>query len=90
MEHEWNRLLGGIPREKPPEIPVEALLEASQVSRRPLMLAAAFLLATGSLLALRAGSGDDTPPPVHLEIQVVQADEGDLDGNQPAEEFERP
>ena len=76
MEHDWNRLLGGIPREKPPAIPIERILERSRAPQRPLYLAAAVALVS---LTLVASQFDDTEPdaPVHLQIDFVQASSAD-------------
>jgi hypothetical protein len=79
MEPDWNRLLGGIPREKPPAIPIERLLERSRAPQRPLYLAAAVALVS---LTLFASQFDSTEPeaPVHLQIDFVQASSADATG----------
>lgn len=76
MDPDWNRLLGGISREKPPEIPIDRILDRSRSPQRPLYLVAAVALVA---LTLIASQFKEPAPdaPVHLQIDFVQASTSD-------------
>ena len=91
---ELRRILSRIPREDPPEIPLDRLLDQLAEIRRRTFVAIGGLLAAGFLVALTLG---DRPvdPPVHLNIQVVTdveapAPETDSSAGDTPTEFDRP
>jgi hypothetical protein len=98
MSHDLDSLLGGIPREPAPEIPLESLLDRASAGRRRVLALSGVGLA--ALLLLAVSLSDSAPePPVHLNLRVInvepQEDENAQDQplDQPLDqpgEFDRP
>jgi hypothetical protein len=65
-----GRLLGVLPREAPPDVPLERILGRVAARRRNLAMAGVGAATAVLLLALLLSS--DTPePPVHLHLKVI-------------------
>jgi len=73
---ELRRLLSRLPREEPPDIPLERLLLQLASARRRTVSAVAAALAAGLIMALTLGSTPEDPP-VYLDLYVVQVDQGE-------------
>ena len=91
---ELRRILSRIPREAPPEIPLQKLLEQLAAIRRRTVVAVGGLIAAGFLVALTIGERP-IEPPVHLNIQVVTdaeapSPEADSSAGDTPTEFDRP
>ena len=92
---ELRRILSRVPREAPPEIPLDRLLEQLAEIRRRTVLAVGGLVAAGILIAATIEERPSEPP-VHLRIKVVTdtgspAPSPTSDGEQAApSEFDRP
>ena len=90
---ELRRILTGIQREDPPEIPLDRLLDQLAAIRRRTFAAIGGLLAAGVLVAVSIGERP-VDPPVHLNIQVVTespvAAEPGGDVPESPTEFDRP
>ena len=90
---ELRRILSGIQREDPPEIPLDRLLDQLAAIRRRTVAAISGLLAAGVLVAVSIGERP-VDPPVHLNIQVVTesplAVEPGSDAAESPTEFDRP
>jgi len=90
---ELRRILTGIQREDPPEIPLDRLLDQLAAIRRRTFAAIGGLLAAGVLVAVSIGERP-VDPPVHLNIQVVTespvAAEPGGDVSESPTEFDRP
>jgi len=90
---ELRRILIGIQREDPPEIPLDRLLDQLAAIRRRTFAAIGGLLAAGVLVAVSIGERP-IDPPVHLNIQVVTESpvsvEPDSAAPESPTEFDRP
>jgi hypothetical protein len=73
MQDDLGRLLGGIPREAAPDIPVERLLQRAAGARRTAvaLMAAGILAATGLTVAR---TREQVEAPVHLDLRVIEID----------------
>lgn len=67
---EVGRLLSQLPRERPPEIPIDAILRRLAARRRAVVALAVAVLAAGVLLLVRPAPR----PPVHLPLRVVDVE----------------
>ncbi|MHC4941208.1 MAG: hypothetical protein ACYTHK_19920 [Planctomycetota bacterium] len=91
MGHDLDRLLGGIPREPAPEIPLESLFERASASRRRVVVLGS--VAAAAVLLLAVGFSRPAPePPVHLDLRVVHVEPEEEAVSLPGQprEFDRP
>ena len=65
-----DRLLRDIPREEPPEIPLDAVLERLGAARRRSFAFGALAVAAAALTLILLPRGEPAPP-VHLPVHVV-------------------
>jgi hypothetical protein len=68
----WSEeLLDRLPRQEPPPIPLEAILERWRGARRRRALAGGLLLAAALLLGVLL-QRPAVEPPVHLNLQIIE------------------
>lgn len=82
-EPDWVRHLQQAPRENPPEIPLEGLIDRAVSGHRRPVLVAAVALAAALFLGLLLQPGVE-PPPVHLDLRIVDEDALYQDGQERA------
>ena len=70
---ELRRILSGLPRMDPPEIPLERLLLRLAAARRRTYAAVAAAVAASLILAISVRTVPEEPP-VHLDLHVVHVD----------------
>ncbi|MHC4952742.1 MAG: hypothetical protein ACYTGZ_02540 [Planctomycetota bacterium] len=80
---ELREVLRRMPREDPPDIPLEKLLSKLAAVRRRTLFAVAGAAAAGVILALTL-EARPAEPPVYLDLQLVIADP--VENNAPAPE----
>jgi hypothetical protein len=69
-----GQILRSLPREQPPAVSLDAILDRWRRQRRAKLLGGAFVVAAG-LLALLFVPNSSREVPVHLQIRVIEAPE---------------